>query len=81
MPALFTRMSTLPKLSIADLKIDWPPSRVETSAPLATALPPSAMISSTTCCAMGEAPPAVPSREPPKSLTTTDAPSLANSLA
>ncbi len=81
MPALQTRMSIWPKLSNAVLAILSPPSMVETSSPLATALPPAATISSTTFWAAALVPEPDPSRDPPRSFTTTEAPSLANSLA
>ena len=57
-----------------------PPAMVEMSEPLATALPPSALMASTTFWAMDLSEPE-PSRGPPRSLTTTDAPSRANSFA
>ena len=50
-PALLTRMSTWPKASMAVVTIAAPPSGVATESPLATAVPPSAVISSTTACA------------------------------
>src|SRR5882757_8041688 len=56
------------------------PSQVATLSVLATARPPAAMISSTTSCA-GPASDPLPSFPPPRSLTTTAAPSFANSSA
>src|SRR3984885_8795048 len=53
------------------------PAAVVTSSALATACPPAARISSTTCCA-GDASLPDPSGPPPRSLTTTFAPSAAN---
>ena len=50
------------------------------SAPLATALPPASAISATTSWA-GPLSVPEPSTATPRSLTTTDAPSLASSLA
>ena len=48
MPALFTRMSTCPNASMAAATIAAPPASVATESPLATAVPPAAVISSTT---------------------------------
>ena len=81
MPALQTRMSTLPKASSAVFRMFSPPWTEETSSPLATASPPAALISATTFSAAALVPVPEPSREPPRSFTTTFAPSLANSLA
>ena len=50
MPALLTRTSRSPKVSMAALTRRWPPSQSATLSPLATASPPIALISSTTCC-------------------------------
>jgi len=80
MPALLTRMSARPKCLMASSNTDWPPARVEISAPLATARPPASVIELTTFCAIETSAPE-PSRGPPRSLTTTEAPSRANSLA
>src|SRR5271166_2969824 len=80
MPALLTRMSARPKCLMASSNTDWPPSRVAMAAPFATARPPSALIASTTLSAIDLSAPE-PSRGPPRSLTTTAAPSRANSLA
>src|ERR1700755_344314 len=80
MPALLTRISARPKCLMASSNTDWPPAMVEISAPLAMARPPSALIASTTFCAIETSPPE-PSRGPPRSLTTTAAPSRANRLA
>src|SRR5262249_42954956 len=52
MPALFTRISARPKFLMASLKTASPPASVEMSEPLATARPPSALIASTTFCAI-----------------------------
>ena len=60
--------------------IRCPPSQVVTESPDATALPPDAMMSSTTPCAIEDEPP-VPSSSAPMSLTTTLAPFAANSSA
>ena len=79
MPALLTRMSMRPKASIAVWTIDFAPSRSDTEALLATAVPPSSSISATTASAMSPSP--VPSTLPPRSFTTTFAPRLANSMA
>ena len=54
MPALLTRTWRSPNVSIAVLMRRWAPSHVETSSPLATASPPIALISSTTCCGRAE---------------------------
>jgi hypothetical protein len=55
-------------------------SKLETSAPSAIAVPPAFLISSTTASA-GDSEPPLPSRAPPKSLTTTLAPRLASPSA
>ncbi len=60
----------MPKFLMASSNTDWPPAMVEMSEPLATARPPSALIASTTCCAIDLSEPE-PSRGPPRSLTTT----------
>src|SRR6186713_113535 len=53
------------------------PFQSETSSPLATASPPLALISLTTCCAGPTSLP-LPARSPPRSLTTTLAPCSAS---
>src|SRR4051794_23133975 len=80
MPALLTRMSRSPKCSIALLIKRCAPCQSATLSPLTIASPPIASISATTCCA-GVASVPVPSLAPPRSLTTTRAPSRANSSA
>src|SRR5436309_263452 len=80
MPALLTRMWRSPKASTAELIRRWPPSQSATLSALATASPPIALISSTTCSAGVRSSP-VPSMAPPRSFTTTLAPSWANSSA
>ena len=79
MPALFTRMCTVPNAFTASSMIDFAPSFVDTDALLAIAVPPAALISFTTRSAASPAP--VPSPRPPRSFTTTFAPRLANSRA
>ena len=79
-PALFTRTSRRPNVSTAISMSRCAPSQSETSSPFATALPPSASISATTCSAgSDERPP--PWTSAPKSFTTTCAPWRANSSA
>ena len=73
MPALLISTSSLPKWSMAWLMRRSAPSQLEMSSVLATASPPIAVISSTTCWA-GPASFPVPSIEPPRSFTTTLAP-------
>ena len=80
MPALFTRMSMRPHWSRVCLTMASTCSSLDTSAPLAIASPPAALISATTFSAASLEPP-VPSRAPPKSLTTTLAPNLASDSA
>src|SRR4051812_41792520 len=80
MPALLTSTCRSPNASTAALTRRWPPSQSATLSPLAIASPPIALISSTTCCA-GVASLPLPSLAPPRSLTTTLAPSDANSSA
>jgi hypothetical protein len=80
MPALFTSTCNVPKVSIACWMRRCAPSQSATLSPLTTASPPIALISSTTCCA-GVASLPLPSFAPPRSLTTTLAPSDANSSA
>src|SRR5580704_7878171 len=76
MPALLTRMSTLPKASSAALTIlsALPGSLIDSVE--ATASPPDFLISSTTACA-GPASLPAPSRLAPTSQATTRAPSCA----
>ena len=76
MPALLTTASRPPKASIAVSIMRFAPSQSATLSLLTTASPPAATISSTTWWA-GETSSPVPSRAPPKSLTTTFAPCLA----
>src|SRR5437879_6086334 len=78
MPALLTTTLRSPNVSIALLTIRWAPSQSVTLSPLATASPPAALISSATCSAAVRSLPE-PSAAPPRSLTTTFAPSLAKS--
>ena len=80
MPALLMTMSTVPNASTAVCTMASPPSGVATLSPLATASPPSASISLTTCWA-GPASPPSPDTEPPRSLTTMRAPRSASSSA
>src|SRR6516165_9026267 len=80
MPALAQSRSTLPHSCVARSTIALTCSKLETSAPSAIAVPPALRISSTTFCA-GVIDPPVPSRAPPKSLTTTFAPRLASPSA
>ena len=68
-----------PKASTASSTMLLAPSRSATDALLATASPPRAFISATTASAASPSP--VPSTPPPRSLTTTLAPRLANSMA
>ena len=80
MPALLTTQSMRPKWSIATLMMALAPIQVETLSVLATASPPLARISFTTCCA-GPASLPSPLTDAPMSLTTTLAPSAAISNA
>src|SRR5262245_10883713 len=80
MPALATSRSTLPHSLVARSTIAFTWEKFDTSAPSAMAVPPALRISSTTASA-GESEPPVPSRAPPKSLTTTLAPRLARPSA
>src|SRR5450631_2776348 len=80
MPALAQSRSTLPHFLVALATIAFTCSKFETSAPSAIASPPALRISSTTASA-GVSDPPVPSRAPPKSLTTTLAPRLASPSA
>src|SRR5580658_4884300 len=79
-PALATRMSTRPQVSIACLIMLATPASSVTDEPLAIASPPAALLASTTLPAASDEPPE-PSTEPPRSLTTTLAPRLASSSA
>src|SRR2546423_6169172 len=79
-PALFTRTCRSPKVSTAASTTRLPPSHSATLSALATASPPIALISSTTCWAGVRSSPD-PSMAPPRSLMTTLAPSCANSRA
>ena len=78
-PALFTRMSSPPKVSIAVRTMSAASSQPVTSPEWATAFPPAAVISSTTASA------ALSSTSPwsvrPRSFTTTCAPARASSSA
>src|SRR6476659_8373500 len=80
MPALAQSRSTLRHSLVARSTIALTCSKLETSAPSAIATPPLFRISSTTVSA-GVSDPPVPSRAPPKSLTTTLAPRLASPSA
>src|SRR6478735_5948156 len=80
MPALAHIRSTLPHSLVARSTMAVTCSKFETSAPSAIAVPPALRISSTTASA-GDSEPPEPSRAPPKSLTTTLAPRLANPSA
>src|SRR2546423_6201026 len=80
MPALFTKTCRSPNASMAALTSCCPPSQSATLSALAIASPPMALISSTTCWAGVRSSP-VPSMAPPRSLTTTLAPSWANKSA
>src|SRR5579884_270678 len=80
MPALLTSTCRSPKASMAELIRRWPPSQSATLSALAMASPPMALISSTTCWAGVRSSPE-PSMAPPRSLTTTLAPSWAKRSA
>src|SRR5689334_13602739 len=80
MPALLTTTSILPKASIAVLTIRFAASQSATLSVFATAVPPFALISSTTFCA-GPASLPSPATEAPMSLTTTFAPRAAMACA
>src|SRR5437762_4915355 len=80
MPAFAHSRSTLPHSLVARATMALTCSKLETSAPSAIATPPDLRISSTTFSA-GVSDPPVPSRAPPKSLTTTLAPRLASPSA
>src|SRR3954452_10366880 len=79
-PALLTRTSSRPNDSTAERTIRSAPSQSATSSVLATAWPPAALISSTTCCAGAVEAPS-PSRDVPMSFTTTAAPAAAKASA
>ena len=79
-PALLTSTSRPPNVSMAVSTRRLPPSQSVTSSWLATPSPPAATISSTTCWAALTSSPD-PWSDPPRSLTTTLAPSAANSSA
>src|SRR6201992_2478 len=79
-PALLTRTSRPPNSSIACRTTLSAPLQVETFSVLTTAVPPAAVISPATSWAGPVSAPS-PSLLPPRSLTTTLAPSLANSSA
>jgi hypothetical protein len=81
MPALLITPSMRPKFSTAVLIMRSAPAGSVTLSALGTALPPAAAISSQTFCAGVVLPEPSPSTAPPKSLTTTLAPSLAASSA
>src|SRR5437763_14687917 len=80
MPALFTRMSTLPNESSAVCTMLAAPANSLTESKLGTATPPSASISLHTSTA-GRSSVASPDRLAPTSFTTTLAPSAARHLA
>src|SRR5258705_8245864 len=80
MPALAQSRSTRLHSLVARSTIALTCSKSETSARSATATPPALRISSTTVSA-GVSDPPLPSRAPPKSLTTTLAPRLASPSA
>src|SRR5262245_41101763 len=79
-PALFTTTWRSPKVSIASCTSRAAASKSEQLSVCATASPPMATISSTTCCAGARSAP-TPWLSPPRSFTTTLAPSAANSRA
>src|SRR5688572_3969253 len=80
MPALLTTTSIRPNVSIAVLMMRFAASQSATLSVLATAVPPFALISSTTFCA-GPASLPSPETEEPMSLTTTFAPLAAIACA
>jgi hypothetical protein len=80
MPALLTTTSRRPKDSTAVSTMACPPSGLSTESYEATALPPDWVISATTSSATLVSVPSPP-MVPPMSLTTTDAPRRANSMA
>src|SRR5215469_6429546 len=77
MPAFKTTASSLPNAEIAWSTMRLAPFQSETSSPLATASPPLALISLTTCWAGPTSWP-LPARSPPRSFTTTLAPCSAS---
>src|SRR3954470_19080381 len=77
MPAFSTTASSLPKAETAWSIMCLAPFQSETSSPLATASPPLALISFTTCWAGPTSWP-LPARSPPRSFTTTLAPCSAS---
>src|SRR5438477_2166180 len=79
-PALLTSTCRSPNASMACWTSRWAPFQSATFSPLTTASPPSALISSTVCIAALGSPPS-PCMSPPRSLTTTRAPSLAKRSA
>src|SRR5689334_15877241 len=76
MPALFTTQSMRPKLSMAVLMMRSAPCGSATLSLLETATPPAFLISATTWSATLTSAPS-PSADPPRSFTTTLAPSAA----
>ena len=80
MPALLTSTCRSPKASTAESTRRFAASKSVTSSWLAMASPPAALISATTSSA-GVASEPVPSGDPPRSFTTTLAPSAANKSA
>ena len=74
MPALLTSVSRRPNVSIARCTMRPAPAKSATFSPSATASPPIPLISSTTSIA-GLSDPPSPCMSPPRSLTTTLAPS------
>src|SRR3954447_370562 len=81
MPALLTRTSTPPKVSTAVWIRPAACSQSATFAPLVTACPPAAVISSTTPWAALPPPAGEPASPTPMSLTNPRAPSAANASA
>src|ERR1700730_16765931 len=77
MPALLMTPSILPKFSTAVLIMRSAPAGSVTLSALGTALPPAAAVSSQPFWAGVGLPPPSPSAVPPRSFTTTLAPSLA----
>ena len=80
-PALLTRMSREPKVSIAWSTTFLPPAHELMSSPLTAASPPFSSISVTTSSAGCASPPPSPCSPAPTSLTTTLAPSAASRRA
>src|SRR5262245_7681988 len=79
-PALLTSVSRRPNVSIARWTMRPAPAKSATFSPSATASPPMPLISSTTSIAGLSEPPS-PCMSPPRSLTTTFAPSAAYASA